>query len=295
MLRIKIIALSIIFLIVNASYYKEQPFKPHQINYNFNSLLIKDYSQLRDTIYTMKDYFIEVNLSTHYATLFSRSGLVKQFPISGGTSKIEKGVETKPGLYVLQWKSKKQYSVQFDSTIMLNWMSFNGGIGIHALSSNGYYKYLGKKNVSHGCVRMSREDSEETYNLIERGTPVLVHDGMSATKIGFGKLGEVYKYYSYAEMKNILPERIKNLYEGKYFVNNNQKLLIDEQNVTAAGLLIGSSERIPTKQFLVPTNIFVDRKIDKKDRLDLIFGKGFTNFSKLTFNPVLDSLSTRKG
>jgi len=295
MLKLQFITLSMIVLIINGSYYKEQSFKPQQTNYCFNPLLFTDYSRLRDTLYTMKDHFIEVNLSTHSATLYSRSGVVKQFPISGGSSKIEEGIETREGLYVLQWKTKKQYSVQFDSTIMLNWMSFNGGIGMHALSSNGYYKYLGKKNVSHGCIRMSREDSEELFSLIERGTPILVHNGESALRIGFGKLGEVYKYYSYDEMKNVLEERLNNLYKGQHFLSNNQKLLIDEQNITSDGLLVGNSERIPTKQFIVPTNIFVDREIAETDRFDIIFGRKSLTNSGLSLHPQLDSLFAKNG
>jgi hypothetical protein len=295
MLKIHLIILSVIFLIINGSYLKEQSFKPQQTNYHFSPFLLTDFSQLRDTLYTMKDHYIEVNLSTDYATLYSRSGVIKQFPISGGTSKIKEGIESREGLYVLQWKSKKQYSVQFDSTVMLKWMSFNSGIGFHALSSNGYYKYLGKKNVSHGCIRMSREDANELYSLIGRGTPVLVHNGESAVQIGFGKLGETYKYYSYNELKNILTTRLNNLYRGQHFLSNNQKILIDDKNVTADGLMIGNSERVPTKQFIVPTNLFVDREIAESDRLAIVLGNKSVTNSGLSFHPQLDSLYARNG
>lgn len=295
MLKVHLIVVSVIVFILNGSYLKKQSFNPQATNQNFNSFLLTDFSQLRDTIYTMKNHFIEVNLNTHQATLHSRFGSEKQFPISGGTSKVEDGVETREGLYVLQWKSKKQYSVQFDSTVMLNWMSFNAGIGIHALTSHVYYKYLGKKNVSHGCVRMSREDAEEIYSLVERGTPVLVHHGESAVNIGFGNSGEMYKYYSYKEMNHILPERYENLYNGRHFLNNNQKLLIDEHNVTADGLMIGNSKRIPSKQFIVPTNIIDDTKIAEMDRLDIRPEKIFPVKSGLSFNPKLDSLYAKQG
>ena len=295
MLKVHLIVVSVIVFILNGSYSKKQSFDPQTTNQNFNSFLLTDFSLLRDTVYTMKDHFIEVNLSTHQATLHSRSGSVKQFPISGGSSKVEDGVETREGLYVLQWKSKKQYSVQFDSTVMLNWMSFNAGIGIHALTSRGYYKYLGKKNVSHGCVRMSREDAEEIYSLVERGTPVLVHYGESAVEVGFGKSEEVYKYFSYKELRHILSERYENLYNGRHFLNNNQKLLIDEHNVTADGLIIGNAERIPSKQFIVPTNIFNDKETAKADRLDITSERILSVKSGLSFNPTLDSLYTKQG
>ena len=147
---------------------------------------VTDYSYLRDTVYTLMPYFIEVDLSTQKGYLYSRTEPVKEFGLSSGTKRLEDGVDTKSGLYVIQAKLEKWYSRQFDSTLMLNWMGFNWGIGFHALQGRGYYRYLGKRKSSHGCVRISREMAEELYNKIEEGTPVLVHDGYSAVKFAFG-------------------------------------------------------------------------------------------------------------
>ncbi len=115
-----------------------------------------DYSWVRDTVYTLMPYFIEVDLSTQKGYLYSRKAPVKEFGLSSGTSRLEDGVDTKTGLFVIQSKMEKWYSRQFDSTLMLNWMGFNWGIGFHALQGRGYYRYLGKKKSSHGCVRLTR-------------------------------------------------------------------------------------------------------------------------------------------
>jgi hypothetical protein len=126
-------------------------------------------------------------------------------PVQNGLKKEWKQTQD---LFAIQWKAKKQYSVQFDSTVMLNWMGFNNGIGFHALLGKSYYKYLGKKNVSHGCVRVSREDAQIVYEKVEKGTPVLVHKGNSAVKIAFTSEGESYnQYFLLRILTTLLKER----------------------------------------------------------------------------------------
>jgi len=234
-----------------------------EFNYSFHPFAGYDFKQLRDTVYTNKDHYIEVNLATQHATLYSRDGSEFQFPISSGTKRVEKGMDTKEGLFAIQWKAKKQYSVQFDSTVMLNWMGFNSGIGFHALLGKSYYKYLGKKNVSHGCVRVSREDAQIVYEKVEKGTPVLVHKGKSAIKIAFTSEGESYSQYSYSETYKHLKERYQLIYDGDYLISSNEKILVDEHNIRSSGLPIGNAELVPAKQNFNPSTLWVD--INKSD------------------------------
>jgi hypothetical protein len=235
-----------------------------------NPLVRYDFKLLRDTLYTMHDHYVEVNLATQHATLYSRDGSKYEFPISSGTKRVKDGVETKEGLFTIHWKAKKLHSVQFDSTLMLNWMGFNGGIGFHALLGTSYYKYLGKKNVSHGCVRLSREDAVYLYERIVKGTPVLVHRGNNAIQIAFGKMGKVYKYYSYSELNKILPERLQKIYNREYFISSNSKILIDDDNVQHAGLPIGDTALIPSKQNIKPGNLWLSTLLPEKDKLNKI-------------------------
>ena len=235
----------------------------------------------------MKDHFIEVNLLTQHATLYSRDGSKFEFPVSSGNKNIDEGIETREGLFVVKSKAKKLYSVQFDSTVMLYWMGFNAGVGFHALLGKSYYKYLGKKNVSHGCVRVSREDAEFVYKQIEKGTPVLVHKGNNAVKIAFGKLGEVYKFYSYSENYRLLPQRYKLIYDGDYLISSKDKILIDEDNVSHNGLPIGNTELIPARQNFKPATLWIDNTFSETEKLSAIM-KG-TEKSSFTYNPFLDS------
>lgn len=287
--KIFLIFVSISFILFNSAYFidssEEAPAKGNY--YRLSQLADYNFKQLRDTLYTDKDYFIEVNLETQHGTLFSRDGSEYHFPVSSGNKWVEKGMETNQGLFVIQWKAKKQHSIQFDSTLMLNWMGFNNGIGFHALEGKSYYKYLGKKNVSHGCIRLSREDAQFIYEKISKGTPVLVHKGNSALKIAFTKEGEEYQHYSYSELYKILPSRFQSIYDGNYFLSSNEKILIDEYNVAHNGLPIGNAGLIPAKQNLKPFALWLDPDKPEIEKLiDIVSGR---KKEPLTFNPFLDS------
>jgi lipoprotein-anchoring transpeptidase ErfK/SrfK len=276
-------------LFFNSAYLNENKtnFSPGKVKYAVNPFASYDFKQLRDTVYTNKNHFIEVNLVTQNAILFSRDGSEFHFPISSGTKRVEKGMETNTGLFAIQWKAKKQYSVQFDSTVMLNWMGFNNGIGFHALQGKSYYKYLGKKNDSHGCVRLSREDAQLVYEKVEKGTPVLIHKGNNAVKIAFTSEGESYNQYSYSETYKLLRERQQLIYDGDYLISSNEKILINEENIYSSGLPIGNAELIPAKQNIKPATLWVDNTLPETEKLNEIL-KGREK-SKLTYNTFLDS------
>ena len=276
-------------LFFNSAYLNEKPenISAKEFKYSVHPLAGFNFKELRDTVYTLKDHYIEVNLLTQQATLYSRDGSVFHFPISSGTKRVEKGMDTNEGLFTIQWKAKKLYSVQFDSTVMLNWMGFNNGIGFHALLGKSYYKYLGKKNVSHGCVRVSREDAQLVYEKVERGTPVLVHKGNNTITVAFTSEGESYNQYSFSETYKLLKNRYQLIYDGDYLISSNEKILIDERNVYSSGLPIGNSELIPTKQNLKPATLWVDKNISEQEKLAEIFS-GIEKYS-FTLNPFLDS------
>ena len=166
-------------------------------------------------------------------------------------------------------------------------MGFNNGIGFHALLGKSYYKYLGKKNVSHGCIRLSREDAQFIYDKVKKGTPVLVHKGNNVVKIAFTSEGESYNQYSHSETYKLLKNRYQLIYDGDYLISSNEKILVDENNVYSSGLPIGNSELIPTKQNLRPSYLWIDKTITEEKRLaEILYGKAK---SELTFNLFLDS------
>jgi len=56
-----------------------------------------------------------------------------------------------------------------ENRILARWIGFNGGIGIHG-STPGPFG-LGS---SGGCVRMSRRDAVEIFDLVDPGTPIVI-------------------------------------------------------------------------------------------------------------------------
>jgi hypothetical protein len=196
---------------------------------------------------------VEVNLALQKGYLHKRSGEVREFPVSSGTARVLDGVETQEGLFVIKAKLKEWHSRQFDSTLLINWIGFNHGIGFHALQGNGYYRYLGKKRSSHGCIRISRENSKEIFQLVDKGTPVLVHSGNNAVSVGFANQSENYYTPEYYELLSSLPNRYKEIYDGRYFISPQPKIIINKKNVYHSGLPIGDSRRIPKYQRIIPS------------------------------------------
>lgn len=204
----------------------------------------RKYFYIRDTLYTFSNYIIEVYLPTQKIYVHSRDGKVLEFKCSTGNPKLEKGVSTPEGIFVIQNKARKVYSAQFDSTLMINWMGFNFNIGFHALQGNSYYKMLGKQVSSHGCIRISREASEFFYNNITIGTPVFIHSGKSARVIAFARKNEKYAIENKSSLKKRCDENLKSIYAGLYQVKH-FKIVISEKNLSHFGIELGDENKIP--------------------------------------------------
>ncbi len=261
--------ISIIFLFLIGSFihfYNLTPMKQDEQKNSVRKIfLTEDFSHIRDTLYTFDTVFVEVNLKKQNGIIHFKSGREKEIKVSGGTTALEKGEETKEGLFVIQAKMPKWHSRQFDSTLMLNWMGFNFGIGFHSLLGNGYYNNLGRRSSSHGCVRLNREDAMDMYSVVSLGTPVLVHSENNSITISFADSNDKYSYYTFSELKKILPERLNSLYAGRYFLNINEKLIIEKSNIFHSGLNIGDNSLIPKKQMLPIA--FITDNIPKTDVL----------------------------
>lgn len=239
-----------------------------------------NYPALKDTLFTTLDYFLEVDLSKQTAYLHSRYDSLKTFGVSTGTSKIKEGIETKQGVFAIQFKAEKWRSVQFDSTLMLHFMTFNWGVGFHALAGNSYYKYLGVKRSSHGCVRVSREDAKDIFSKVDFGTPVIVHNGNPAVYIGFADKNDPdLQYLEYQDLKNLVSDRIGNLYKGEYLLKPNKKLLIDNKNLTHAGIPVGDGTKINPRQILKPDYLFIEEVNSEIKNIYNFNRAGFTDTS----------------
>ena len=188
-------------------------------------------------------------------------------------------MKTKEGLYVIQVKLPKWYSIQFDSTLMLNFMGFNFGVGMHALQTNGYYRYLGKRKSSHGCIRLSRKVAKELFEIVEIGTPVLISSGFSAVKVAFADSSNQFVRLPYHQILNLLKGSLKNLYAGKYFLSPLNKLLIDKSNTPHSGFPIGNSRKILQRQIINSVPQFLEETMPEPRKLVPIKKMDTDNFA----------------
>lgn len=208
------------------------------------------FPELRDTIFTDKDHYIEVDLSTQMASLHHRTGEVWQFGISSGNPDIEEAIETPQGIFVVFKKERVHYSDRFDSTYMPHWMPFYYGVGFHGLAGRSYYKFLGKTPSSHGCVRTGNEDVKELFETIDVGTPVIVHEGNNAVILEFTRPGVLYEYVHKDDLKELMGYRLQALYDGTFFMEEHKQLLFKDKYHPWSRVPLGDRSKVRLRQIL---------------------------------------------
>lgn len=164
------------------------------------------YDLLRDTIFLLDTVYLEVRLDKQMICQHFRSGRVRQFPCSTGNPRLPEAIATREGIFSVQWKSRRYMSRRFE--VWLNyWMPFDGGIGFHGLDGRSYYKYLGRRPSSHGCVRIANETGRELFGSTPAGTVVYVHSGSPARIISFAEQEEGMRLIG-AEDAELLKQRL---------------------------------------------------------------------------------------
>ncbi|MDP4114868.1 MAG: L,D-transpeptidase [Bacteroidota bacterium] len=202
---------------------------------------------IQDTIYTQRKTYLEIDLSKQIAYLHFTDKEDYTFKVSTGNPAIEKGVKTPIGLFVIQSKATFCRSKQFDNVPLLNWMGFNNGIGFHALETSSYYRSLGRRPSSHGCVRVSREDSKEVFKYVVKGTPVLIHDGIPGLVVKFASQNENYEKPDYNSLLSIIKNRSTYLKDSTIAKNSLPKIIIDDSNIQTEGVPIESYAALKSK------------------------------------------------
>ncbi len=215
-----------------------------------------------DTIFTLGDAIIEISLADQTTTLRRRGDTNLVFKVSTGTSRLAKGVETPPGLFFVKNKAVKARSPQFNNAELFYWIGFNAGIGFHGLRGNSYYGYLGVKPSSHGCVRIAREDGEVLYDYVDAGSPVIVYDEKPARIVEFAERGDFdpakdLKLKDNPAHREILRNRLENLYSGNAAENLKYKVFVDGATSIYPGFEVGGANRIAAEQDPgEPDNVF---------------------------------------
>ena len=204
----------------------------------------------KDTLYTVQDQILEIDLDRQTLYRRYRDNRCDSFKVSTGNPSLNKGIETRTGIFLIQNKIEWLYSLQFDSTKVFNWMGFNFGIGFHSLEGTRYYWNLGKRASSHGCVRLSTEDAKLLFSTVPLGTPVFVHKGSFARVAAFcpSDLDIDSASFSMREVRSFYVQRLEDLYRGRRLLRNHPNIPLMKKYVGHSGVPIGYAESVPKRQ-----------------------------------------------
>ncbi len=244
------------------------------VKINFSALLAaEEFSKnLRDTVYTDGNLWLELRIDQQILYVHYRNGKTKTYNVSTGNKNLSKGVESRPGLFAVFLKEEIHKSSQFNNAQMNYYMPYNMGIGFHGLPGSGYYGFLGKQPSSHGCIRMRNEDVRELFKETSIGTIVLAHRGHTARVVAFAPEGfKNDAEYTKDDYMNMLAYNLGSIMEGKYFTNPPKRFILDGKVLPKSGVNVVNNDDIPEKQMLP----FAVAKIRAKT--DFLTGSRFVN------------------
>ena len=235
-------------------------------NFSINILSESDLSVgVKDTVYTDKECWLELRIDQQMLYQHWRNGKTDKYAISSGNKFLEKGIESRPGLFAIFAKEQHHESTQFNNADMYYFMPFNMGIGFHSLDGTGYYGNLGVRPSSHGCIRMRHEDVKKVFSECPIGTIVLAHRGYTARTVGFApKDFENKEEISKDEFKYMLSENLMNILNGDFYMKERKFFVIDPKVIPVSWIYISYDHKIPERQKLSKsTYIF----LNNSDRL----------------------------
>lgn len=264
-----------------------------------------EFARICDTVYVVGNRYLEVNLRTQYVTLRFRNGDSLRIPISTGNATITDAIATPTGIFSIQSKTPEALSRQFDNTKMLWWIGFNYNVGFHGLEKNSYYKYLGVRPSSHGCVRTGREDVKKLYDMVDLGDPVIVYDTIPARILAFADTTRThfdttsaFRLGSRTKARaKLMNERLELLYAGKRLAEQQFSLYIPRHyQLRPGGYRVGSRDSLIAPQEY-PSTIAAGFTRSPRDvfadNLDHAwFAKERALFKKPLSSPTADSVSS---
>lgn len=231
----------------------EQP-APHGVKGSGLPLppLVLSRMKIRDTVYTTDSLYLDVNLSKQTVTVRFRDGSSRRFLISSGNPYIREGMSTPAGVFTVQNQVPMALSRQFNNARLHHWIGVQGGVGFHGLDGTGYYGNLGVRPSSHGCIRMSREEIAQMYNLVHPGAIILVHYGNPARVVGFcdavDTVGAQVIDSAAVYDRQLGRDRLASLMDGTYWTAPTRRLVHLARQRFRWGMLVGDGARIPRQE-----------------------------------------------
>lgn len=120
------------------------------------------------------DTYIEIDMTDQKMYYYQEGELLIETDVVTGNMK--RGDDTPSGVnYVYAKQRNRTLRGRDYESFVRYWMPVNGGVGIHDASWRKKFGgdiYL--KNGSHGCINTPSDIMKELYNLVEKGTPVVM-------------------------------------------------------------------------------------------------------------------------
>ncbi len=118
---------------------------------------------------------LHIDLDAYTMTVYLDGKLHKTFPVSGGANETPSPVGTWLVVNISDWG--KGYGG--------SWIGLNVPWGVYGIHGTVKPWLVGKKHVSHGCIRMRDEDVFEIKQLVEIGSVVHIkHDALPFRNMG---------------------------------------------------------------------------------------------------------------
>ena len=123
----------------------------------------------------LSNTYVEVSIDRQHVWYYKDGNVVVSTDCVTGDP--TKNLSTHTGTYYVKYKERNATLKGEDYETPVDfWMPFNGGEGLHDLSSRGAFGGgIYKGNGSHGCVNLPHSAAKTLYENIERGTPVVVY------------------------------------------------------------------------------------------------------------------------
>ena len=170
---------------------------------------VPTYSLLRDTLYILDSIYLEVRIDQQMIYIHCQNGTVEKDPMfNRKPGSLKMALQHAREFSPFNGKSQRYMSRRFE-TWLNYWMPFDGGIGFHGLDGRSYYKHLGRRPSSHGCVRISNETGRELYKRTFTGTIVYVHSGSPARLLKFATSVDTNLRVINEDDSELLTERLK--------------------------------------------------------------------------------------
>ncbi|HOP12092.1 MAG TPA: L,D-transpeptidase family protein [Oscillospiraceae bacterium] len=125
-----------------------------------------------------------IDLDALLMTVYVDGNVLKTYPVSGGTANTPSPVGIWHVTEIYDWGKG------FGGT----WIGLNVPWGVYGIHGTKEPWLVGKKNVSHGCIRMKDEDAIEVKNLVTIGSSVQIkQDSLPFRNMGKSMTGsDVY-------------------------------------------------------------------------------------------------------